>query len=162
MDEPTDTFYLDDEPLRKAILKGYFGDRVAPLEPEPLMAHLRDLLSGPPPGECEEEDYYFELDPEFSIPAFFRGLEEERPGLSSLLFEPLFSAVDDEHRESNVSNWTVLVSSLAGSVAVKAKISEALGGALLGGLLIAIARLGPRKVRRLYEETFKPPPANLE
>ncbi len=159
---PPDAFWLDEDPLRKTVLKGYFGERTAPLEPEPLIAHLRDLLSGPPGGETDPETYYFEIDPEYSVPAFLRGLEREAPGLSALIADPLLAAAEDlaaGRRKEIAPSLLVFLSSLSGSIAVKAEISEAVAGALLAGYLIALARLGPKRSRELYRASLEPPPA---
>ena len=156
---PPDAFWLDEEPLRKAILKGYFGERTAPLEPEPLIACLRDLLSGPPGGETDPESYYFEIDPDYSVPAFLRGVERRAPGLAALIADPLISAADDlarGGRQELAPNPLVFISSLSGSIAVKAEISEAEAEALLAGFLIAVARLGARRARELYRRSLEP------
>jgi hypothetical protein len=157
--EPSDAFYLDEEPLRKAIRKGYFGDRVAPLEPEPLMAHLRDLLSGAAGSEGDPGTYRFEDDPDATIPAFFAGIEAEEPGLAALIAEPLLAAAEEMaagKRKEIAGNVAVFISGLAGSIAVRApEVKEATAGALLSGILIAIGRLGPRRVRKLYISSTK-------
>jgi hypothetical protein len=149
---PPDVFWLDEEPLRKAILKGYFAEKDVPLDPEPLIAHLRDLLSGAPGADTVPEVYFFEEDPEETIPAFLRGIDRESPGLANLVAEPLIAAAEDlvsGKRKEIAPNTAVFISSLAGSIAVKADVSEAVAGALLAGFLLAVERLGPRKVRDL-------------
>ena len=159
---PKDAFWIDEEPLRKTILKGYFGDRTAPLEPEPLIGHLRDLLSGPPGGDTDPESYYFEIDPEFSVPAFLRGVERVAPGVAALIADPILAAAEDlakGGRKEIAPNLQVFISSLSGSIAVKADISEAEAGALLAGFLIAVARLGPKRSRELYRLSLEPPAA---
>jgi hypothetical protein len=156
--EPSDTFYLDEESLRKAVRKGYFGERVAPLEPEPLMAHLRDLLSGPEGSEGDPGTYRFEDDPDATIPAFFRGIEGEAPGIAALIAEPLLAAAEEMaagKRKEIAGNLAVFISGLAGSIAVRAEVKEATAAALLSGLLIAIGRLGPKRVRKLYVSSSK-------
>ena len=157
---PPDSFWIDEEPLRKSILKGYFGDRVAPLEPEPLLALLRDLLSGPPPADCEPATYRFEDDPETLVPAFLRGIEREEPGLAGLVAEPLLSAAEEMksgQRSEIAPNVGVFITSIAGSIAVKSEVSEATAAALLGGFLITVARLGPKRTRVLYEAAMAAP-----
>ena len=156
--EPTDAFYQDEEPLRKAVRKGYFGERVAPLEPEPLMAHLRDLLSGPAGSEGDPGTYRFEDDPEATIPAFFRAIDGEAPGIAALIAEPLLAAAEEMaagKRKEIAGNLAVFISGLAGSIAVRAEVKESTAAALLSGLLIALGRLGPRRVRRLYASPSK-------
>ncbi len=156
-----DSFWLDEEALRKTILKGYFGDRIAPLEPAPLIAHLRDLLSGPPGGETDPESYYFEIDPDYSVPAFLRGIEREVPGLAAPIAEPLLAAAEElaeGKRKEIAPNLGMFISSLAGSIAVKVNLDEAVAGALLAGFLIAVARLGPRRARGLERKALAPPP----
>jgi hypothetical protein len=157
--EAPDSFWIDEEPLRKAIVKGHFGDRKMPLEPLPLIVPLRDLLSGPAGGPTVAESYFFETDPDRVVPAFFRGLEKAKPGLASLIAEPLLAAADDfviGKRREIAPSPGVFVSGLAGSIAVKAEESEAAAAALLAGLLIAIARLGPKRVRALYRQSVAP------
>jgi hypothetical protein len=163
VEKAKDAFYLDEEPLRKTVLKGYFGERTAPLEPEPLFAHLRQLLSGPPGGETDPATYYFELEPDITVPVFFRSVEVEQPGLAALIAEPLLSAADERaagRRSEIAPNVTMFISSLAGPIALKAEISESVAAALLAGFLIAVARLGPSRSRSLYQEAMarKPRP----
>jgi len=163
LDKAKDAFSLDEESLRKTILKSYFGERTAPLEPEPLMAHLRQLLSGPPGGETQPATYYFEVEPEVTVPVFFRSVEVERPGLAALIAEPLLAAAEERAagRRSEVApNLSMFISALAGPLALKADISESVAAALLAGFLIAVARLGPSGARSLYREAMagKPRP----
>jgi hypothetical protein len=157
---PADAFWIDEDPIRKSILKGYFGERTAPLEPEPLMAQLRDLLSGAPGGETDPSCYYFEIDPDYSVPAFLRGIERIAPGLAALIVDPLLVPAEEVaagSRTEIASNLGVLVSSLAGSISVKADVNEATAGALLGGFLIVLSRLGPRRTRELVRRSLEPP-----
>ncbi len=149
---PADALFLDEEPLRKAVLKGYFGDRVAPLEPVPLIAQLRELLSGAPGAPTEPTTYRFEVDPEASIPLFLAGIDAECKGLARLIVEPILSAAEEMasgKRKEIAPNLAVFVSSLAGSIAVKAKLSEAEAGALLAGFLLVVSRLGPSRTKSL-------------
>ncbi len=149
---PSDALSLDEEPLRAAVLKGYFGDRVAPLEPVPLLAHLRELLSGPPGGPTEPSTYRFEVDPEAMVPVFLAGIEAERKGLARLIVDPILSAAEQiasGKRGEIAPNLAVFVSSLAGAIAVKAKVNEAEAGALAAGFLLVVSRLGPSRTKRV-------------
>ena len=153
MEIPADAFYLDEEPLRKTILRAYFGKSAVPLDPEPLIAHLRDLLSGPEGADSEPATYLFEVRPEAIVPAFLRALEGERQGLAAAVAEPLLDAGDRRVKEKKLDEWAnaaMLVGSMAGSVAVKHNIDEPTAAALLAGFLLAIARLGPKQARALY------------
>jgi hypothetical protein len=158
---PPDAFYLDEEPLRKTVLKGYFGERAAPLDPEPVMAHLRQLLSGPPGGATDPATYYFELDPERTVVAFLQSVEVEHAGLASLIAEPILAKAEElaaAKRTESSPNLGVFISSLAGSLAVKAEVSEPVAAALLAGFLIAAARLGPARARSLHAAAMARPP----
>ncbi len=153
---PSDAFWLDEEPLRKAILKGYFAEKDVPLEPEPLIARLRDFLSGEPGADTVPESYAFEDDPDAAVPAFLRGIEREAPGLAGLVAEPILAAAEDlveGKRKEIAPNTAVFISSLAGSIAVKTDVGEAVAGALLAGFLLAVERLGPARVRSLVRSS---------
>lgn len=150
---PSDAFYIDEEPLRRIVVKGYFGEKTVPMDPVPLIARLRDLLSGPPGGESELSSYFFETDPEGVVPAFLQGIESQTPGISALVAGPILAAAEElarAERREIAPNLAVFISSLAGPAAVKAGIPEAVAAALLAGFLILAGRLGPKRVRKLY------------
>jgi hypothetical protein len=150
---PADAIWMDEAPLRKAVVKGYFGEKMVPMEPEPLIARLRDLLSGPAGGDCVPGTYFFETAPERLLPEFLAGLEAEKPGLAALVAKPILAAAAEvaEGRRGEIApNLGAFISSLAGPMAVKARIAETTAAALLAGVLIAVSRLGVSRVQKLF------------
>lgn len=145
-------FPLDETPLREHVLRTYHERRDRPEPASQILSAIRQFLSGPPGGETIPDIYWFEEDPDFSIADFLTSLESVGAGLASQTFEPLLEAIEEREKLSAkdfVPNLSVYVSSMAGALAVKARLDETLACGLIAAALIGISRLGTTPFRIL-------------
>ncbi len=139
------TFVLDEAPLRQWILTAYHENRKLNGAPRRTLAAIRQLLSGAPGGESLVARYWFEEDPRASAKSFVQDLERAAPGLAHSVLDPVLSTFKQmEARESRdlAPNLPVLVSSLAGPVALRSGIDELLASAALSAAFLGISRAG--------------------
>jgi len=121
-----------------------------------ILEIVRRFLSGPSDKSGSPSKYWFETDSEIRTRRFARELEHVRPGLSKAVVTPLAVAVEERARTEASSasnryelapNLALWIGSLAGAVAVHAKIDETLAAGLLATVLLAFARLGPEEAK---------------
>jgi hypothetical protein len=138
-------FVVDEEPLRACVLKAYHEKRKAPGSSKRVIDAIRQFLSGAPGGKTVLRRYWFEEDPPASIASFFEDLEKASAGLTRNAIEPLITAVrqmEEKKSRTLAPHVSVYVSSLAGPVALKAKIDETLACAVVSAAIIGLSRLG--------------------
>lgn len=146
-------FRVDEGPLRAGVLKAYHENRKAPGPAKRALDAIRQFLSGAPGGKTVLRRYWFEEDPPASIASFFEDLEKAADGLTRSVFEPLLAAVrqmEEKQSPDLAPNLAVYVSSLAGPVALKARIDETLASAIVSAAIIGLAHAG----RAPFEEAL--------
>jgi hypothetical protein len=138
-------FPLDEIPLRQEILKAYHSERKKGGTHRRVLDAIRQLLSGAPGGESFLGNYWFEVDPAASARSFVTDLDKAAPGLATAVLGPVLAAArrrEKENRREIAPSVHLLVSSLAGAVAVKSDLGEPLAGAVVAAAFIAVARAG--------------------
>jgi hypothetical protein len=157
---PSTGFIVDEEPLRAAVLKAYHAKRKEAGRSKRALDAVRQLLSGAPGGESILDRYWFEEDPPASIRSFAEDLEKTARGLAQGVFEPLLGAVrkmEEAAKREVAPNVAVYVSSLAGPLALKHEIDEAVAASVLSAALIALSRLGRGPFEEALAESQKDP-----
>ena len=139
-------FAVDEEPLREAVLRAYHDHRRAKGARKKVLDAVRQFLSGAPGGASVPGRYWFEEDPSASAASFVEDLDGAAPGLARQVLEPLLAAaskMEKRRQRQLVPNIPVLVSSLAGAVAVRTGLDEAVAGAALSSAILGLSRAGP-------------------
>lgn len=152
MGEPDSGFRIDEAPLREWVLKAYHERRQPSGDGHLLQEAIRELLSGPIGGPCERSAYWFEKDPESTVPRFARSLDAVVKDLHRAVFDPLLAADGEraaEGRHEIAPSPGVFVASLAGPIALRSGIDETVVTALVATALIVLARLGRSRVETL-------------
>jgi hypothetical protein len=137
-------FSVDEELLREAVLKAYHEERRGDETTRRALAAVRLFLSGAP-GARTAEGYWFLEDPPASSRSLVVDMEKTRPVLSRHVLEPILFHCDSvaaQGRKEIADNLAVYLSSLAGAVAVKAELGEALACGLIASVLIGVAFVG--------------------
>ena len=138
---PWSGFSLDEEPLRANVLKGYQENRKESGRTKRALDAVRQFLSGAPGGESIVDRYWFEEDPPASARSFVEDLERTAPGLAHGVFDPLLGSVRrmEESRKTEIApNVAMYVSSLAGALALKHGLDEAIAASALSAAVIGL------------------------
>jgi hypothetical protein len=138
-------FAVDEQPLRDFVLKAYHEGVKSPGPSKRTLDAIRQFLSGAPGGKTVLDRYWFEEDPPASTVSYVEDLDRASPGLARTVVEPLLAAM--RHMEEKKSrelapNLSVYVLSLAGPVALKAKIDETLASAAISAAILGLSRVG--------------------
>ncbi len=150
---------FDEEPLREWVLKAYHEKALESEEHAQLLDAVRLLLSGAT-SRYSSLSYYFEGDPKTSLASFARQINEVSDNLSTALLEPIelgaakkdsTDGAKDRHNgaagAAAAPNLSLYVSSLAGPIAMRRGIDETVVCSLLSAVLLAVSRLGVKRVR---------------
>ena len=150
---------LDEEPLREWVLKAYHEKALESEEHAQLLDAVRLLLSGAT-SRYSSLSYYFEGDPKTSLASFARHINEVSDDLAAALLEPIELGAgktepgDVAKEKQNgaagaaaAPNLSLYVSSLAGPIAMRRGIDETVVCSLLSAVLLAVSRLGIKRVR---------------
>ncbi len=156
---PSAGFHVDEEPLRAAVLKAYHSKRKEPGKSKRALDAVRQLLSGAPGGESILDRYWFEEDPPASVRSFVDDLEKTAPGLARAVIDPLLGAVkkmEEAGRREIAPNVAVYVSSLAGPLALKHGLDEAIATGAISAAVVALSRLGRAPFEEALEGASRP------
>ena len=150
---------LDEEALREWVLKAYHEKALESEEHAQLLDAVRLFLSGAT-SRYSSLSYYFEGDPESSLGSFARQINEVSDGLAASLLEPIElgagkiepvkAANENQNGAASAAaapNLSLYVSSLAGPIAMRREIDETVVCSLLSTVLLAVSRLGIKRVR---------------
>jgi hypothetical protein len=136
---------VPEEPLRQTVLRTYHDYWGHAGKPRLVLAAVRQLLSGAPCGDSVLERYWLEEDPEASALSFAQDLEKATPGLARAALEPLCAAASQAAAKRSrelAPNVPVYLASLAGPIALRCGLDEALVASVLCAATLGLCRVG--------------------